>query len=151
MIKNYSNLNEKELSLLNDFINRNNTEKITMEEMNKRFLSEHFDLGKGLLILLDQGTVVAYSQLLYSEHDKTAYIRHIDLIENHSAEKAAIDVLMTHAISTARAYGGLNIYFGLREERIKSIFNDLNYKRAYQSLIMTLLDREIKHTCYTAS
>ena len=144
MIKNYLELNQTELSSLHDFINRNETQKITLEQLHKKFQNEYFDFGKGMLIMLDNGTVVAKSQLLYHAFNRTAYIRNIDLIENHSTPKSTIDALVTHGVTTARAYGALNIYIGVREERIKSIIDELNYERSYQSLVMTLADRALK-------
>lgn len=145
MIKTYQELNQIELSALNDFINRNETQKITLEQLRKVFENEYYNFGS-LLIMLDNGTVVAKSQLLYRDFNKTAYIRHIDLIESHSTPKTAIDELINHGINTARAYGAMNIYIGVREERIKSIVDELNYKRSYQTLVMTLTDRELKQT-----
>ena len=55
--------------------------------------------------------------------------------ENHSDPEMAIDALVTHEITTARVQGALNIYIGVREEHIKTIFDELNYKRSYQSLV----------------
>lgn len=144
MIKNYVELSQTELFALLDFINRNEIQKTTLEQLHKKFTNEDYDFGKGLFIMLDNGTVVAKSQLINHVFNRTAYIRQIDLVENHSDPKTAIDALVTHGITTARAYGAMNIYIGVREERIKSIFDGLNYKRSYQSLVMTLPDRALK-------
>lgn len=146
MIKNFLELNQTELSSLHDFINRNEAQKITLEQLRKRFENKFYAFGKGLLVMLDNETVVAKSQLLYLDFNKTAYIRNIDIIENHSAPKTAIGKLLTHGINKARAYGAMNIYIGVREERIKSIVDELNYMRSYQTLVMTLRDRALKHT-----
>jgi ribosomal protein S18 acetylase RimI-like enzyme len=146
MIKNYLGLNQTELSSMHDFINRNEIQKITLEQLHKRFENKYYDFGKGLLVMLDNETVAAKAQLLYHDFNKTAYIRNIDIIENHSTPKTAIGELITHGIDKARAYGALNIYIGVREERIKSIVDELNYKRSYQTLVMTLPDRALKQT-----
>jgi ribosomal protein S18 acetylase RimI-like enzyme len=139
-------LNQTELSALHDFINRNETQKITLEQLHKRFENKYYDFGKGLLVMLDNENVVAKSQLLYHDFNRTAYIRNIDIIEKHSTPKTAIGELITHGINTARAYGALNIYIGVREERIKSIIDELNYTRSYQTLVMMLPDRALKQT-----
>ena len=145
MIKTYQELNQKELSALQDFINRNETQKIALELLRKGFENEYYDFGS-MLIMLDNGTVVAKAQLLYRDFNKTALIRHTDVAENHSNPKTAIEELIIHAINITRAYGATNIFIGVREERIKSIVEELNYKKSYQTLVMTLTDRALKQT-----
>ena len=140
MIKNYQELNPIELSALQDFIDRNEVQKITLEQLKKGFENEYFDFGS-LLVMIENGMVVAIAQLLYRDSTKTALLRHLDFIENHSVPKVAIDEIIAHGINTASAYGATSIYIGVREERIKSILDELNYKKSYQTLVMTLTDR----------
>lgn len=143
MIKTYQELNETELSALRDFIDRDGTQEITLEQLQKVFANEYYDFGS-LLVMLEVGTVVAKLQLLYRDSNKTALIRHVDVLENHSTPKTAIDELITHGIDTAKAYGATDIYIGVREVRIKSILDELNYKKSYQTLVMTLTDRALR-------
>ena len=143
MIKNYQELNPIELSVLQDFIDRNEVQRITLEQLKKVFENEYYDFGS-LLVMLENEIVVAIAQLLYRDSTKTALLRHIDVIENHNAPKKAIDEIIRHGINTARAYGATSIYIGVREERIKSILDELNYKKSYQTLVMTLTDRALR-------
>lgn len=144
MIKNYLELDQTELTAFLDFINRNEAQKTTLEQFCKNYVNEEFDFGKSIFIMLYGGTIIAKSLLLYSAFNKTAYILRTDVIENHSDPKMTIDALVTFGITAAEAQGALNIYIGVREERIKTIFDELNYNRSYQSLVMTLSDRSLK-------
>lgn len=147
MIKNYTELDQTEILALIDFVNRNEVQKTTFDQLHKQFGNEEFDQGKGIIIMFNGKNVMGKVQVILKVCSTLgiAYIIKMDLLENLVDAKAVAATLMAKAIETAKEYDAKHIYIGAREERIKALLDALDYTRSFQSLVLTLSDRILKY------
>lgn len=92
MIKNYLELNKFEEDIFIQFINRNNINKTSFQDMDKQFKSEEFDFGKGVIVKINEQNIIGTASIILKECSGKgiAYVFKLDINESVEDKKSAI-------------------------------------------------------------
>lgn len=147
MFKNYLELTKAESVKLNDFINKNTEDKLSLEEMDKQLRAEIYDFGKGAISMLDGEEILGKIFVILKECSKKgiAYIIGLTIGEGTADRKAAAVALIEEAKRVAKLYQAKEIYLGTKDDFNIAVLNGLNLYPQYHSIKMTLEDRQIRY------
>ncbi len=148
MIKNYLELNKCEEERFLQFINRNKIDKISFHDMDKKFKSEEFDFGNGVIVKVNEENIIGMASVVLKECSKKgiAYVIKLDINEGAEDKKSAICEIVEESKSTAKKYGAKKIFLGTKDETVIKTLNALNMERQYSAIRMALENRRVKYT-----
>lgn len=145
MIKNYLQLSEDEKSKVQKFINRNDLDKKTLEEIESTIIDEVYDFGVGALFLFEDDNIIGKANIILKEckNNSNAYIVGLDVLENIYNKMEILNALIKKAADIAKDYKARYIYIGLNNGKILNILKENNIKKSYVAITMKLLDNKI--------
>jgi len=146
MFKNYLALNEAERQGLLEFVNRYKEQKLSLSEMDKQFMSEVYDFGRGIITEHHEGTIIGKAYLILKEckFKGIVYVTDLGIRESIEDEKAAVKELLEEVKGIAKEYGAKKVYLGTKDERMIEILNSLHLHSQYSAVIMHLDNRGIQ-------
>jgi Acetyltransferases len=149
MIKSYIKLDEREKSLVCDFVNRNIKEKKSSKEVDEMFNNKVYDYGNGALFYFGNGKVLGKVNIVLEVAKQlgAAYIHFLDIDENLSEKEIVIKSLIEEAVNIANKYKAKEIYLGERNEDRLKLLERLEFSRDYRAIRMYLEDRDKKAEC----
>ena len=148
MIKNYLELNKFEVEKLIHFINRNKTNKLSYEGMDKQFKSDEFDFGRGVILKINEEDIIGTASIVLKECNKKgiAYLTKLDINEIIEDKRAVICEIIEESRNIAKKYGSRELFLGTMDDTIIKILNTLNIEKKYSAIRMTLDDRRVKYS-----
>ena len=146
MIKNYLQLSKFEVEKVVEFINRNEENKLSFEDIDKQFKSEKYDFGKGVILKISGEDIEAKALIILTECNikAIAYVVKLDINEVVQNKKIVAMDLIKEVKNKSKEYGAQEIFLGTNDHKIITILNSLNLKKKYSAIKMTLDDRKIR-------
>lgn len=146
MIRDYLHLNKFQQNKLNQFINRNDQNKLSMEEMDIQFKSQDYDFGRGVIVKFDGEDIVGKVLVILKECSVrgVVYIVGLGIDQKVEDKKLVTAELIEEAKNIGKRYGSQEIYLGIRDSKIVEIVESLNLNKQYSAIKMTLDDRKVR-------
>lgn len=141
-IKSYNSLEQYEKNLFCDFINRNNSDKNSQEDIEKLFNLSIYDYGRGVLLYIIDNKVVAKLCIVLevAKDLNSSYIHQFEILEGICNINIILSEIVQRAIDVSREYGANDIRLGVSD---KHILDKLGLYAHYNSYKMNLENRRI--------
>lgn len=144
MIKIFKDLNKGELEKAKIYLNKNEQNSSTLEEIEKEYNKKIYNFGEGVLFSFKDKNVVG-KVLIVLEAIKplsVVYIHSLDIEEKIEDEVSVVKELLEAAIKIGEDKECNKILLGIRNDRVLKILLEFGYKVEYKSYTMKLENRE---------
>ena len=147
MIKNYLQLSEIEKYNAYEFITRNQSNKISIQQVDAQLKDDLYELGKGCLFLFNKEILIATIRIILKEVHTigTAYIVALDILDEIDNKVSIIRKMINEASHTALRFNAKEIYFSTRDLNIVNLFKQDNILHSYSAITMKLIDNNIRY------
>lgn len=144
--KKYTEMNNFEKQLAFKFININNKDITSIDNLDEIFCGKIYDKGNGVIFCFNDQEIVGKVAVVLECINplKTSFIHGIEVKEEL---KDNIDILMgliDQAKNVAIEYGAKNIKLGIRDEKILMTLKNMGINIGYSAIKMNLSERSIK-------
>jgi ribosomal protein S18 acetylase RimI-like enzyme len=145
MIKNYLELSEEEIKKVYEYQNKDKIKYSTIEEMDRAFKSDLFNLGQGILVNFKNNEIYSSLNVLLKECPIRFIAYGFELtVSNHIEDKtSAINEILEAAKALVKLHKAKEFYLGIADYEIVNLLNSLNYFEEYYAIKMVLEDRSI--------
>lgn len=148
MIKRYLDLNEREKSLIRDFINRKERNKKSLNDIEILFNNKMYGFGEGTLVYFLNGKIIGKINIVLEVVKElgTSFIHCLDILDELDDKEKIIKALIDNAVKIAENHNSREILLSAKDKKTLDIFRKFGLHGQYRALKMCLEDRSQKES-----